>query len=65
MTIHHAYVNYFAAYNYCAPGYLPRFSNVLDYISHSNTIGGEQDLIRDDKVFQVWHKEIFVDEISE
>ncbi len=38
----HAYANYCAAYNDCAPPSLPRFSSWRDFVNHAETIGLEQ-----------------------
>lgn len=35
MKGHHAYANYFAAYNDCATRDLPRFNSEHDYIVHA------------------------------
>ena len=41
MTGQHAYTNYCAAYNDCAPRELPRFPSVEDHISHAQRISNE------------------------
>ena len=53
MTGLHAYANYCAAYNDCAPSSIPRFTNVNDFMKRAES------LIEEDKI-RNHHKEHFV-----
>lgn len=57
----HAYSNYTASYNDCAPLDLPRFSCVVDYIEHANTISQESDWIHDPESFREFVMELWGD----
>jgi len=65
MTGHHAYANYCAAYNDCAPLELPRFTPIKDYITHAERISGECDLIQDSETFDEWILEMGRDDLAD
>ena len=55
----HAYANYCAAYNDCAPPSLPRFSSWKSYVKHAETIGMEQNLVYDQDEYDEFVLEVF------
>lgn len=54
MSGHHAYQNYCAAYNYCEPVKLPRFTSIEYYEKHAKVVSGEQYFIKDKVEFNKW-----------
>ncbi len=59
MKCSHAYANYCAAYNDCAPPSLPRFSSWRDFVNHAETIGLEQNLVYNQKKYEDFVVEVF------
>lgn len=57
MSGQHAYANYCAAYNDCAPQALPRFSSIKDYILHATKVTEESDLVHDKEAFMEFIRE--------
>lgn len=65
MTGHHAYANYCAAYNDCAPQELPRFTSVQEYIGHAKTLMKESQFVSNEDSFEEWINEIGRNELKE
>ena len=61
MSGQHAYANYCAAYNDCAPPSLPRFNSVTTYIRHANKISKGSDLVHDPVAFQAFQNEMLLE----
>lgn len=54
----HKYVNYFAAYNYCAPSDPQPLTSVSDYMKHTGKIMKETDFVHYEKSFKEWRNEL-------
>lgn len=64
MSGHHAFANYCAAYNYCAPTELLYYASGRDYIAYAQTVAGETDIVYDEPAFEEWLKEMKHDELA-